>query len=79
MMLTSHALGLAVCRADDPCIVWNATGNSEMILKRRLGSEGDVWHPELVNRKSIEGRHPGTFHERRAGTHRLTEGDLTVA
>lgn len=78
-MLTSHTLGLAVCRTDNPCIVWTATGNSEMVLKKGLGSEGDVWHPELVNRKSIAGRHPGTFRERRVGMHRLTEEDLKIA
>lgn len=72
--LTSIALGLAVCRTANPCIVWNVTGNSGMILKKGLGSEGHVWHTQIVSRKSIEGRHPGTFHERRAGMHRLTEG-----
>lgn len=42
MMLASHALGLAVCRTENRSIVWNATDNSGMILKRGLGSEGDV-------------------------------------
>lgn len=50
MMLASHALGLAVCRTENRSIVWNATDNSGMILKRGLGSEGDVWHPQLVDR-----------------------------